>query len=112
MVDCRVFVLDVATDQWEPRGVIADMFLPNCTPVLMEDGNYIMAGRVADKPKTRPEWPAVAISDGDNVTAPWTVIRLMDDRLKHFPETTVWVDGKNRSFRDYRGFGRIRPGGI
>ncbi|TVS14724.1 MAG: exo-alpha-sialidase [Planctomycetaceae bacterium] len=95
VVNCEVYVLDEVTDQWKSRGVIADRFLPNCTPVLMEDGNYIMAGRVADKPKTKPEWPAVAISNGDNITEPWTVIRLMDDRLKVFPETSVWVDGKN-----------------
>ncbi len=95
VVNCRVFVLDEATDQWESRGVIADMFQPHCTPVLMEDGNYIMAGRASISPGTIGEWPAVAISDGTNITDPWTIIRLTEDRLRRFPEPTVWVDGKN-----------------
>ncbi len=93
VVNCEVFALDEAAGRWESRGFIADMFLPNCTPVRMDDGNFIMAGRVADRPRTKPEWPAVAISDGENLARPWTVVRLMDERLPPFPETTVWVDG-------------------
>jgi hypothetical protein len=95
VVNCEVYVLDEATDQWEFRGVIADMFQPHCTPMLIEDGNYIMAGRASLSPGTIGEWPAVAISDGTNFTDPWTVIRLSEDRLRRFPEPTVWVDGKN-----------------
>ncbi len=106
VVNCEVFALDEAADRWESRGSIADMFLPNGTPVRMDDGNFIMVGRVADRPRTKPEWPAVAISDGENVTEPWTVVRLMDDRLLRFPETTVWVDGANIT-----AISRSRPNG-
>ena len=106
VVNCEVFALDEATDRWESRGYIADVFLPNCTPVRMDDGNFLMAGGVADRSRARPEWPAVAISDGENVTEPWTVVRLMDDRLLRFPETTVWVDGANIT-----AISRSRPNG-
>lgn len=92
VVNCEVFALNEATDRWGSRGFIADGFLPNCAPVRMGNGNFIMAGRVADRPKGKPEWPAVAISSGGNVTRPWTVVRLMAKPLPPFPETTVWVD--------------------
>jgi hypothetical protein len=95
VVNCEVFVLDETVNRWRSRGFVADMFLPNCAPVRMADGNFIMAGRVADRPRTKPEWPAVAVSDGENVARPWTVVRLMEGRLPPFPETTVWVDGAN-----------------
>ncbi len=90
---CEVFILDEMTDRWQSHGFIADKFLPNCEPVLMEDGNFIMAGRVADQFRTKPETPAVAISNGKEVTQPWTIIRLMDEKLLTYPETTVWVEG-------------------
>lgn len=64
VTQCEVFVLDEQTGEWTSHGFIAERFLPNCEPVLMEDGNYIMAGRVADEMKTHPETPAVAISNG------------------------------------------------
>ena len=92
VVNCEVFALDESTGRWDSRGFIADMFLPNCAPVRMQNGNYMMAGRVADRPKSKPEWPAVAISRGANVTQPWTVVRLMAKPLPPFPETTVWLD--------------------
>lgn len=92
VVNCEVFALNEAAGCWESRGFIADGFLPNCAPVRMGNGNFIMAGRVADRPKGKPEWPAVAISRGGSITRPWTVVRLAEKPLPPFPETTVWVD--------------------
>lgn len=93
---CAVFVLDEATKRWEPRGDIAELFLPNCQPLKMADGNWIMAGRVASRFGVKPRIPAVAISRGDNLTGRWQVVPLQAQELStaHCPETTVWVEGR------------------
>jgi hypothetical protein len=93
---CAVYVLDEATNRWQPRGDIADLFLPNCQPVKMSDGNWIMAGRVASRFGVKPRIPAVAISRGDDLTGRWQVVPLQAEELStaHCPETTVWVEGR------------------
>ncbi len=95
---CEVFVLDETEDRWASHGFIAGPFLPNCPPVRMTDGNFIMPGRMATKPATTPETPAVAISHGMEVDGPWDVVPMMTGSSRpftDFPESTVWVDGPN-----------------
>jgi hypothetical protein len=93
---CAVYVLNETTNRWQPRGDIADLFLPNCQPVKMTDGNWIMAGRVASRFGVKPYIPAVAISTGDQLTGRWKVVPLQAEELSpaHCPETTVWVEGR------------------
>ncbi len=94
---CEVFVLDEANSRWSSRGFIAGPFLPNAAPVRMPDGNFIMAGRMAETAAAKPEIPAVAISDGENLTREWTVIPMMTGGtwpFDPFPESTVWVEGR------------------
>ena len=95
---CAVYVLNETTNCWQPRGDIADLFLPNCQPVRMADGNWIMAGRVASRFGVKPYIPAVAISTGDQLTGRWKVVPLQAEELSpaHCPETTVWVEGRRQ----------------
>jgi hypothetical protein len=62
----------------------------------MADGNFIMAGRVAAAAGSKPLIPAVAISDGDRLTARWKVVRLRPSELPagQHPETTLRVAGR------------------
>lgn len=92
---CLACVLDERTDTWTKRGEIADLFLPNCGPVKMADGNWIMAGRVAARLGRRPLIPAVAISAGDKLTERWRVVPLRAEEMPagQHPETTVVVEG-------------------
>jgi hypothetical protein len=93
---CAVYVFDGATNRWQPRGEIADLFLPNCQPVRMADGNWIMAGRAASRFGVKPLIPTVAISHGDDLTARWSVVPLQPEMMpEHCPETTVWVEGRH-----------------
>jgi len=93
---CAVYVLDEAANRWRARGEIADLFLPNCQPVRMDDGNWIMAGRAASRVGVKPFIPAVAISKGDDLTGRWTVVPLRGEMTSaHCPETTVWVEGRS-----------------
>ena len=88
-------MLDEATNRWLPRGDIADLFLPNCQPIKMADGNWIMAGRAASRFGVKPFIPAVAISQGDDLTGRWNVVPLQTEMTPaHCPETTVWVEGR------------------
>ncbi len=43
----EALALDEATNRWEPKGFITELFLPNCPPMRMSDGNFVMAGRIA-----------------------------------------------------------------
>ena len=90
---CETFILDEATDRWRSQGFIADHFLPNCAPVPMEDGHYLMAGRVAESSAVKPAYPAVAISEGHDLAGRWRMVRISERKLPLHPETTVWVNG-------------------
>ena len=70
---------------------MADLFLPNCAPVKLADGNWLMAGRAARAAGRLPLIPAVAISSGDKLTDRWLVVPLRADELPagQHPETTV-----------------------
>ena len=96
---CEAFVLDEKTNAWISRGLIAGPFIANCAPQRLADGNFIMAGRMAEQLGQKPTIPAVAISQGEELAKPWTLVRLLPDgelpgglRLG-CPETTVIVDG-------------------
>lgn len=92
---CEVFILDESNNSWNSHGFISGPFLPNCAPVKMDNGNFIMAGRMANKIGQKPTIPAVAISRGDKITEQWDIIPLnYNDKLPcgdrpDFPETTV-----------------------
>ena len=95
---CEVFLFERQADAWTSRGFIATGFLPNTAPVARPRGGYIMGGRVADAPGTKPITPAVALSQADRVTEPWSVVRLLPDgclpngtRMR-FPETALIVE--------------------
>ena len=91
---CEAFVLDEgATPAWRSLGGIADHFLPNCAPVPLANGTWLMAGRRAEDSAHKPAFPAVARSDGARFAAPWTVVPLSTTKLPLHPETTVWADG-------------------
>lgn len=97
---CEVFMLDEKTQAWASRGFITGPFLPNCSPKRMDDGNFLMAGRMADQPGRKPTIPAVAISRGEKLTEPWRLVRLLptgklaDGQSIPFPESTAIVEGK------------------
>ena len=99
--NCEVFALDKKTNTWTSRGFIAGPFLPNCAPQRLADGNFVMAGRMADQPGQKPTIPAVAISRGEDPTKPWSLVRLLptgkldDGQRIPCPETTVIVEGRD-----------------
>jgi len=89
----EAFALDEATNRWEPKGSIAKLFLPNCPPVRMSDGNFVMAGRMADRRGEKPLRPAVAISQGDQLLRPWKTVPLSAPGQTYTcPETTLLVE--------------------
>jgi hypothetical protein len=89
----EAFALDETANRGEPKGFIADLFLPNCPPVKMSDGNFVMAGRMADRRGEQPLRPAVAISQGDQLLRPWKTVPLSaPGETFTFPETTLLVE--------------------
>jgi len=66
-----------ATNEWLPKGDIAGLFLPNCQPIKIDNGNWIMAGRAASRFGVKPYIPAVAISTCDQLTRRWKVVPLL-----------------------------------
>jgi hypothetical protein len=91
-VHTRAYVLDEATQQWQPKGtVIEGGFWPMQEPQKMEDGNWIMAGL-----KVGEGDPAVvAISHGEDFTH-WDVVPIPQakDLKKMWGESSVIVNGK------------------
>jgi hypothetical protein len=91
----RAYLLDEGTGQWQTRGlVVDDGFWPMQEPIRMDDGNWIMAGARVGRGYDLDHLPAVAISDGDDLTR-WQMIVIP----KHasvgsiWGESTVIVDG-------------------
>lgn len=118
---CEVFAYPGATapgGSWISKGFIADSFLPNSAAQRLPGGNYLIAGRVADEPGTKPETPAVALSRGEDFTAPWEVVRLQagkqlpDGHDLRYPESTVIVedDGLLAFVRNDGGNGLVYTG--
>lgn len=98
---CELFCLNEKDNTWNSSGIITGPFLPNCSPIKMKNNNFIMAGRMSEKPGLKPTIPAIAISQGDIVTAQWRVIplnynaKLPPGESPDYPETTVIVDDRN-----------------
>ncbi len=86
---------DEVGKSWAKIGGIADLFLPNCTPQKLNNGNWIMAGRVASALGELPLIPAVVISNGEDIESPWRVVKLQEEKFNEnqHPETTVIVEG-------------------
>ncbi len=97
---CEVFILNEKNNSWNSSGFITGPFIPNCSPIKMENNNFIMAGRMANQPGQKPTIPAIAISHGDKLTEKWDVIslnyhaKLPVGENPDYPETTVIVDGQ------------------
>ncbi|MEO6290691.1 MAG: sialidase family protein [Ginsengibacter sp.] len=95
IVNTVMYKYNDSTKHWNEIGAIADLFLPNCTPQKLENGNWIMAGRVALALGEIPLTPAVLISNGDDIKSSWRVVKLQPDKFRkdQYPETTVITDG-------------------
>ncbi len=95
-VHTRGYLLDEATGQWAPLGVVVDEgFWPMQEPQRLEDGNWIMAGlRVANGYGVVGHLPAVAVSNGDDFTK-WdlVVIEAAPNLGEIWGESTVIVEG-------------------
>ena len=80
-------------------GSVIDCFLVNHPPERMDDGNFIMAGRMAQRPGEIPTIPAVALSQGADLTIPWRTVPLLPQGILPggaplpYPETTLLVQG-------------------
>lgn len=93
--ELEALALDESTNRWEPKGFIADLFLPNCAPIRMPDANFVMAGRMADRRGEKPIRPAVAISQGEGILRPWKIVPLSAPGQTYlFPETTLIAEGR------------------
>lgn len=93
IVNTQLYQYDEQVKRWEEKGELAPLFLPNCTPMKMGNGNWILAGRVASALGNLPLIPAVMISDGDDLKKPWRVVKLRAEEYREdqYPETTVIV---------------------
>lgn len=91
----RAYLLDEQTGRWQPKGAVVDEgFWPMQEPVKMDDGNWIMSGCRVGRGYNRDHLPAVAISDGDNLTKWRMVVIPKDDCVGDiWGESTVLVDG-------------------
>ncbi len=90
-VHARAYLLNDATQAWEPRGLVVDGgFWPMQEPLRLANGNWIMAGfKVGDG-----EPASVAISHGDDLLR-WdhVVIPRAASVRKMWGESTILVDG-------------------
>ncbi len=97
-VHTRAYLLDDKTGEWEKKGtVVEEGFWPMQAPQRMQNGDYIMAGIRIDKLEdTKGNFPAVAISHGDDLSQ-WTLkVIAPDDRIKPqsiWGESSVLLDG-------------------
>jgi len=80
---------------WQELRETGDLFLPNCTPVKLENGNWLMPGRVASAPGKLPLIPAVLLSLGDSIEKKWRLVKLPGEyKEDQYPETTIIAKGK------------------
>ena len=80
---------------WQELKVTGDLFLPNCTPVKLENGNWLMPGRVASASGKLPLIPAVLLSLVDSIEKKWRLVKLPEEyREDQYPETTIIAKGK------------------
>ncbi len=86
----RAYVLDEATGQWRPKGVVIEEgFWPMQEPLKMQDGNWIMAGaRVSFGYRhLAGHLPAVAISHGEDFTR-WDLVVIPSHAS--VPANSIW----------------------
>lgn len=84
-------------DAWRYVSRIGDGFISNTAPVRMDNGRYIAPAWMPMK-ETTPAFPAVLISQGDDIAARWEPRLLYDPINRKSPrircaETTVRVGG-------------------
>jgi len=94
-VHTHAYVLDEASNAWQPQGVVAeDGFWPMQEPLRMDDGNWIMAGiSVTGGYGGANDPAAVAISHGEDFMK-WEVVMIpKPEDLTMWGESTVIVDG-------------------
>jgi hypothetical protein len=94
-VHARAYVLNDDTQQWQPKGVVAeDGFWPMQQPQKMDDGNWIMAGISVQGGIGGTDDPAAAaISHGDDLTR-WTVVAVpKPPQMQMWGESAVIVEG-------------------
>ena len=87
-LQAEAFVLNEKTDKWDSKGIVMKNCWPYEEPVLMGNGNYIVAGQDKDGK------PVCAISHGDDLTQWDTVLIPYPPAMSfNFGETTVWAEG-------------------
>lgn len=84
-------------DKWEFAGNVSDAFISNTAPILMNNGNYIISGRIDKDKGGYPRVPAVLISNPDKITEKWECIPFYDVNKPEYlglscPETTIIVE--------------------
>ena len=89
-VRTRLYLLDERTNSWKFQGVVAkEGFWPLQEPQKMDDGNWIMAGVSLQG----GNFPAVAISRGNDITV-WDVVVIpRADHFEAWSESAVIVAG-------------------
>lgn len=95
IINTVAYKYNESAKEWIEIGEIAPLFLPNCTPQKLDNGNWIMSGRIASSLGELPLTPAVVISDGDDIEKPWRVVKLQAEKFgdDQHPETTLIVEG-------------------
>src|SRR5690606_22169963 len=96
ILNTTTYKYDGPQKKWQELQKTGDLFLPNCTPVKLNNGNWMMAGRVASAPGQLPLIPAVLISWGDSIENTWRLVKLPAEYNEdQYPETTIITSGKN-----------------
>ena len=96
VLDCVAFAWEGDRRVWTRQGAITGPFIANTAPQPLPGGRFVMGGRMAETPETKPEIPAVAISSVSDLTTPWRLVPLVRKPLvpfEPFPETALWVNG-------------------
>lgn len=94
IINTTTYRYDAGKKSWGKVGVTGELFLPNCAPVKLKNGNWMIAGRVAASPGELPLIPAVLVSAGDDLEKDWKVVRLQETEFSEgqHPETTIIPD--------------------
>ena len=97
MIKMNAYVFDEANEKFHYLGVALDeRFWPMCEPILMENGNYIMAGIYVGSDYNAPEnTAAVAISHGSDLMH-WDMVKLeYAEGVKVWGECSVIANGSH-----------------
>lgn len=98
---------------WDSVAIRNDRMLINTPAYRMDNGHFLMAGRICCKDYPHPEMPNAAVSETDDITSLYHM-NVFDGEWKNenftlrYPETAVIVDGKDiTAFVRGEGFTRI-----